>query len=177
MTVKPILTLGDPRLRLKSEPVDSFVAYMNELIEDLTRGNSWLSFARSAGGDKNSDAAKVAGGLAGKSKVRSTYQGKTYNSAEAIAEFFNKTKESSPKSEQKAAPPAKRYIKPPAEQNYEIEKSGNNFLPGAPVRHAKYGRGLVLRREGSGDNIKLTVSFPGFGQKKLMEKFAGLEPA
>jgi len=45
------------------------------------------------------------------------------------------------------------------------------------VRHAKYGRGLVLRREGSGDQIKLTVSFPGYGQKKLVEKYAGLEKA
>jgi DNA helicase-2/ATP-dependent DNA helicase PcrA len=48
-------------------------------------------------------------------------------------------------------------------------------VPGTYVRHDKYGRGLILRREGSGDNVKLTVSFPGFGQKKLIEKFANLE--
>jgi peptide deformylase len=36
MTVKPILTLGDPRLRLKGEPVDSFGPYLQELIDDLT---------------------------------------------------------------------------------------------------------------------------------------------
>lgn len=36
MTVKPILTLGDPRLRLKGEPVDSFGPYLHELIDDLT---------------------------------------------------------------------------------------------------------------------------------------------
>jgi peptide deformylase len=36
MTVKPILTLGDPRLRLKGEPVDSFGKYLHELIDDLT---------------------------------------------------------------------------------------------------------------------------------------------
>ena len=36
MTVKPILTLGDPRLRLKGEPVDSFSTYLHELIDDLT---------------------------------------------------------------------------------------------------------------------------------------------
>ena len=45
------------------------------------------------------------------------------------------------------------------------------------VRHPKYGRGLVLRREGVGDAAKLLVSFPGFGQKKLVEKYAGLEKA
>lgn len=37
MTVKPILTLGDPRLRLKGEPVDSFGPYLQELIDDLTQ--------------------------------------------------------------------------------------------------------------------------------------------
>ena len=36
MTVKPILTLGDPLLRLKGEPVDSFGPYLHELIDDLT---------------------------------------------------------------------------------------------------------------------------------------------
>ncbi len=45
------------------------------------------------------------------------------------------------------------------------------------MKHSKYGRGLVLRREGAGESAKLTVSFPGFGQKKLVEKYAGLEKA
>ena len=51
----------------------------------------------------------------------------------------------------------------------------SDFLPGSYVRHAKYGRGLVLRREGTGPATKLTVSFPGYGQKKLIEKYAGLQ--
>ena len=36
MTVKPILTLGDPRLRLRGEPVDSFGKFLHELLEDMT---------------------------------------------------------------------------------------------------------------------------------------------
>src|SRR4051812_11788130 len=36
MSVKPIITLGDPRLRLKGEPVDSFGKYLSELLDDLT---------------------------------------------------------------------------------------------------------------------------------------------
>jgi DNA helicase-2/ATP-dependent DNA helicase PcrA len=43
------------------------------------------------------------------------------------------------------------------------------------VVHAKYGRGLVLRKEGEGDGEKLTISFPGYGLKKLMAKFAELK--
>ena len=36
MTIQPIITLGDPRLRLKGEPVDSFGKYLHELLDDLT---------------------------------------------------------------------------------------------------------------------------------------------
>jgi len=36
MSVQPIITLGDPRLRLKGEPVDSFGKYLHELLDDLT---------------------------------------------------------------------------------------------------------------------------------------------
>jgi DNA helicase-2/ATP-dependent DNA helicase PcrA len=53
----------------------------------------------------------------------------------------------------------------------------NEITPGSYVKHSKYGRGLVLRREGAGESAKLTVSFPGYGQKKLVEKYAGLEKA
>ena len=36
MSVLPIVLLGDPRLRLKGEPVDSFGKYLHELLDDLT---------------------------------------------------------------------------------------------------------------------------------------------
>lgn len=35
MTVRPIVTLGDPRLRLKGERVDSFGKALHELLDDL----------------------------------------------------------------------------------------------------------------------------------------------
>jgi len=35
MSVKPIVLLGDPRLRLKGETVDSFGKYLHELLDDL----------------------------------------------------------------------------------------------------------------------------------------------
>ena len=34
-----------------------------------------------------------------------------------------------------------------------------------------------MRRESVGDDIKLTVMFQGHGMKKLMKKYAGLQPA
>ena len=48
------------------------------------------------------------------------------------------------------------------------------FGPGSNVRHPKYGRGTVLRREGDGEDAKLTVQFPGYGLKKLVQKYAGI---
>jgi DNA helicase-2/ATP-dependent DNA helicase PcrA len=46
---------------------------------------------------------------------------------------------------------------------------------GQRVRHAKYGEGTVLIREGDGEDAKLTVLFTRHGMKKLVEKFAHLE--
>ncbi len=36
MSVRPIVTLGDPRLRLAGEPVDRFDKALHELLDDLT---------------------------------------------------------------------------------------------------------------------------------------------
>jgi DNA helicase-2/ATP-dependent DNA helicase PcrA len=50
-----------------------------------------------------------------------------------------------------------------------------NLKKGQRVRHAKYGEGTVLLREGDGEDAKLTVHFSTHGVKKLMEKFANLK--
>jgi hypothetical protein len=36
--------------------------------------------------------------------------------------------------------------------------------------------GTVLRRDGDGEDLKLTVSFAGVGAKRLVARYAGLEP-
>ncbi len=56
------------------------------------------------------------------------------------------------------------------------EPTGRTGLrQGSRVRHPKYGEGTVFRREGEGDDAKITVQFEGHGVKKLVEKFAQLE--
>ncbi len=45
---------------------------------------------------------------------------------------------------------------------------------GTVVEHPKYGTGTVVRREGEGDDAKVTVMFPRYGLKKLIEKYAGM---
>ncbi|PYT13156.1 MAG: ATP-dependent DNA helicase Rep, partial [Acidobacteria bacterium] len=56
-----------------------------------------------------------------------------------------------------------------------VKKMSRRVGPGSTVEHAKYGRGTVLRLEGSGEDTKLTVSFPGYGLKKLIAKYAGIK--
>ncbi len=94
-------------------------------------------------------------------KPRTSYGSATYNSIENIAEFF--------------ASRGKKFTRPKIEVPAPAGKTG--FRPGMKVRHPKYGEGTVYKREGEGDDAKITVQFPRFGLKKLVERFAQLERA
>jgi len=62
--------------------------------------------------------------------------------------------------------------------NYPLEKHELNYnilSPGIRVYHKNYGVGIVLSSEGSGESLKVTVSFSKFGRKKLLAKLANLE--
>ena len=163
-----------------------------EMIEDVSRGSSWLSFKRSANVQENKQTAKILRGEEKQfEKPKNLYTGKTYNSSDAIAEFFKSKKGNEDTARETGSDSQKPSIgKPSAFENLKSASSQNKskiqnpkskiepgFVPGTHVRHAKYGKGLVLRREGTGEQVKLTISFPGFGQKKLIEKFANLEKA
>ena len=84
-----------------------------------------------------------------------------YNSIDNIAEFF--------------ASRGKKFARPKIDMPQPTGRTG--FRPGQRVRHPKYGEGTVYRREGDGDDAKITVQFPRFGLKKLVEKYAQLEKA
>ena len=47
---------------------------------------------------------------------------------------------------------------------------------GVSVRHPTFGEGVVLGLEGSGDAVRVTVAFSHAGTKRLMLKYAALEP-
>ncbi len=156
--------------------------FLNEIplesIDDLSQGASWLSYARSATSVSAKATVNALRGVNEHQKPRAAYTGKTYNSTDAIAEFFKK-KEIAEKDHaeirRNTEPPVSGYEKLRAIATPPEKKPDPELLvAGSHVLHDKYGRGLVLRREGSGDNVKLTISFPGFGQKKLIEKFANL---
>jgi DNA helicase-2/ATP-dependent DNA helicase PcrA len=140
---------------LASEPSTFLNEMPTELLEDLSLGKSWLSFK---GGSQQIDYEQGE-----YKKERKKYMGKTYDSVDSIADFFKqRSRQMGQTSPPKPAP---------------APTTSAAFTPGSYVRHSKYGRGLVLRREGAGESTKLTVSFPGYGQKKLVEKYAGLEKA
>lgn len=105
---------------------------------------------------------------------KNTFTGKTYNSLENISQFFSERGVQVP---QVKAPPA---VPPPAAKKplpQPPAPSRKQPRAGMTVKHPKYGTGIVVRREGEGDNAKITVSFPGHGLKKLIEKYAGLKNA
>lgn len=156
---------------LASEPSQFLNEMPLEMIEDLSTGKSWLSFAR---GSSTMDYAPDE-----PRREKKKFTGKTYDSVDSIAEFFKlrgqqmgNTRGSSPPLVTKGAQRSAAGTAPATDAN-----AASDFVPGSYVRHAKYGRGLVLRREGVGESTKLTVSFPGHGQKKLVQKYANLEKA
>jgi DNA helicase II / ATP-dependent DNA helicase PcrA len=95
------------------------------------------------------------------SRQKATAPAKPYNSIENIAEFF--------------ASRGKKFTVPKIPLEEPTGKRG--FRPGQKVRHPKYGEGTVYQREGEGEEAKITVQFPRFGLKKLVEKYAQLERA
>jgi DNA helicase-2/ATP-dependent DNA helicase PcrA len=227
---------------LASEPSQFLNEMPLDMIDDLTRGNSWLSFARGSStidygrgssAQRGSSPTIRAGAFPSRTptvregsgsptdrtsarKDNTTYAGKTYNSVDSIAEFFKQRatqlgntggsfestreraeREKSDQRQRGSSPPVRKGSSQnqhpnsnvqgqirtgsssdrPQNSNAKDQSQSSDFVPGSYVRHAKYGRGLVLRREGAGESSKLTVTFPGYGQKKLVEKYAGLEKA
>jgi DNA helicase-2/ATP-dependent DNA helicase PcrA len=107
---------------------------------------------------------------------KNLFTGKTYNSLDNIAQYFSERGIAAPR------PPAPPTVQPtppvPVPRPPVPPATGAKRKPvgpGSSVNHPKYGHGMVLRREGDGEDAKLTVSFPGYGLKKLVAKYAGIK--
>jgi DNA helicase-2/ATP-dependent DNA helicase PcrA len=134
-----------------ARPHTSSAAYGSESshysYEDEDQSASWHA------GDANRGNARPS---------KPTVAARAYNSIENIAEFF--------------ASRGKKFTVPKAPP-VEEPTGKRGFRPGQRVRHPKYGEGTVYQREGEGEEAKITVQFPRFGLKKLVEKYAQLERA
>ncbi|HKG21501.1 MAG TPA: 3'-5' exonuclease, partial [Blastocatellia bacterium] len=141
-----------------------------DLVQNLSPGPSWLGFAAKPETRHNREAAAaLRGEAAPPAKRSSNFTGKTYNSVESVQDFFKR----------KVSGAGAGESRPQATQGAgKAEKSGSgDYRVGARVKHARYGTGVILKTEGAGEEAKLTVSFPGYGQKKFIAKFAALEKA
>ncbi len=65
--------------------------------------------------------------------------------------------------------------RPPVTAPPPVSPDLKGIRPGVKVRHPMFGVGTVVRSEGSGDDLKLTVSFLGIGAKRLVARYAALE--
>ena len=111
-------------------------------------------------GERGAKAAARATGFGGSNRFGQS--GKTAapgQSMDNIASFF--------------AARGQKLSRPKLEVEAPTGKTG--LKQGSRVRHPKYGEGTVFRREGDGDDAKITVQFQQHGVKKLVEKFAQLE--
>ncbi|MGH9342014.1 MAG: ATP-dependent helicase [Acidobacteriota bacterium] len=78
------------------------------------------------------------------------FAGKTHNSPDSVREFLD---------------------------NLERKKTANNqaFVSGATIVHDQFGRGRILQVQETGDDLKITVQFPGIGIKKMLQRYARLK--
>jgi DNA helicase-2/ATP-dependent DNA helicase PcrA len=115
---------------------------------------------------------------------RNTFTGKTYNSLENISQFFSERGMNYPapaaaaNPQRVAANPQHVVPKPPVAPKplpQAPPKREQKMRAGMTVEHPVYGTGIVVRREGDGEDAKITVSFPRHGLKKLIEKYAKLK--
>jgi DNA helicase-2/ATP-dependent DNA helicase PcrA len=71
-----------------------------------------------------------------------------------------------------------RFKEPEASYKYEEEdQSIHAMRSGMRVRHAQFGVGTIVSVEEHNDDLKITVRFNLVGVKKLLAKYAKLEPA
>jgi DNA helicase-2/ATP-dependent DNA helicase PcrA len=145
-------TLARPAGRSPSAFADEASTHYS--YEDEDQSSSWQ---QGPGGDRSP---RQSGGAKPRSSSP-TAPARPYNSIENIAEFF--------------ASRGKKFTVPKTPVEEPTGKRG--FRPGQKVRHPKYGEGTVYQREGEGEEAKITVQFPRFGLKKLVEKYAQLERA
>jgi DNA helicase-2/ATP-dependent DNA helicase PcrA len=64
----------------------------------------------------------------------------------------------------------KSSTKPISKTRKTYENSGR-YKVGQKVVHSSFGEGLIKKVEGSGDEAKVTVFFPGYGLKKIIASY------
>jgi DNA helicase-2/ATP-dependent DNA helicase PcrA len=79
------------------------------------------------------------------------------NSRESIQQFYQQR--------------GKQVDLAPTKKSQPVESA--RFKQGIYVRHPKFGVGYIVRCEGEGEESKLTINFPGYGMKKMVQNLPG----
>ena len=80
--------------------------------------------------------------------------------------------------EHKPAAPLRRSASPSSFGRAPAKRGGDaNPMLGRRVRHPSYGVGTIVGVEGDDEDRRVSVSFPGRGTKKFIERYAQLEQA
>lgn len=180
---------------MPAEPSRFLMEFPQELLEDVSPGPSWLRFSQKASTRENFAALDALTSREPHQPKRATnqFQGKTYNSVDSVKEFFARQGKKIDGGTSSTPPSRSGYSSgAPSQSNRGYgsgarsrpagsagggSSSGGSFRANQRVRHAKYGQGLIIKIEGDGDDAKLTINFPGYGVKKMIAKYAGLEKA
>jgi DNA helicase-2/ATP-dependent DNA helicase PcrA len=72
---------------------------------------------------------------------------------------------------------APRAARPTIFEHVPEDVPQHPLVRGRRVRHPRYGYGVILAQEGSGDETRLTVYFDRAGKKKFVARYADLTPA
>jgi len=86
-------------------------------------------------------------------------------------EFLRRVRRGPAPAARAAQPPRTSFARPAR------RAGGCDPLIGQKVRHPEYGVGTIIGVEGDEDDRRLSVTFPGRGTKKFIERYAQLQPA
>src|SRR6266566_4497167 len=75
------------------------------------------------------------------------------------------------------APASRRQASPSSFGRPAAKRGDSNPMLGRKVRHPSYGVGTIVGVEGDDEDRRVSVSFPGRGTKKFIERYAQLEQA
>ena len=157
-----------------AEPSRFLMEFPPDAIEDLSKGPSWLRYASKTAAREGGEPTRAVHSPPSYQppKRTTTYQGPKNNSTDSVREFFARQGKTidTPVFDSSA-----RESRTASSKTSSSGTSSSGLKVGTRVRHAKYGQGTIVKREGEGENAKLTINFPGYGQKKMIEKYAGLE--
>ncbi|MEP7271159.1 MAG: UvrD-helicase domain-containing protein [Acidobacteriota bacterium] len=142
-----------------AEPSRFLNEFPRTLIDDLSTVKSWHHHGGPAPAPAKQPWQEA------RSKRTSNYQGKTHDNVDSVRDFFARRGQTVDTGDFKKARGGEQME----------SSSASGLKAGMKVRHATYGQGLIVKCEGEGDNSKLTISFPGYGMKKMIEKYAKLE--